>query len=193
MKYILKRGTAFADNAALMTGIDALTITVEGTAFRFRSMMPFFQKVSCGADEDLKPYIYVECDFKLQSLSSGWDLECITDKGNIALKSFSKSTVAQFTKGTAYSIAGSNAKNIQVIPEFPVLVVGVNTSDGDTIPIQADSFRFYAYENSTPFATTTVSVIQADIIPAMMQANLNEQVQSAILKKAAALSIVQNK
>jgi len=190
MKYIIKRTTAFADEAALQAGIDSLSITIEGTAQRFKGLMPAMDKISAVANEDLKPYIFIETQFKVQSVSTGWTLEVITDKGQIGLQNITQATVAQLTKGVLYLVSAEQSAALQVIPEVKNLVIPLTTTDMTNTVVTAATVPFFAFENFQPIGLLTLTVIQLEIVPANMQVNVGYNVQSAAIKEASMLGTV---
>jgi len=191
MKYILERTAAFADENALKAGIDGMTITVEGTAFRLIKMLPFINKMIGVAKEDFRPQLYLEVDFKIQAVSAGWTVQVITDQGQVAKKNFVSATVATFTRGTMYAVDATFADALQVVPLTPNMIVQSKSGSGESIIVSAATIPFYAFETSNPQGALNVTCIQCDLVPAMLQANNNSKAVANAVKAGSAMNNVQ--
>jgi hypothetical protein len=193
MKYALSLDVAAASADLLMTELDNLSITVEGTVWPFNGMMCFMDKISAVAANNLQPTIFVEAGFKIQAVSAGWTLQVITDKGSITLRNFVSATIAQFTKGVLYGVSQFQALALQTIPQIVVLPIPFNKTDNNLRFMNANKVPYFAYENTTPQGLTTVQVYQVEIVPTAMQQNAIEKNVSRQIKAGATQSIVQNK
>jgi len=193
MKYQVKTSTPANNLGDLIVAINALELTIEGTAFRFIDLMPTFDRISATAIDEYSVMFYIESQYKIQNVSNGWEVAVITDKGNVALNQFLTASVAQFTKGVLYLVKGTQAFSLQSIVNPMAIVVPYVPEKSDSIVIQSNTVPYFAYEATVPQGLNSVNAIQINVIPAMIQSNLGLKSQSAAMKGASVMSVIQSK